>query len=201
MSEIISKTGLLPALSKISKERTTQSVNLQEKRKSNFSHIQIGEDSMCIKHFWSTETYKDARFMEANEGFVNPYLISTCTHSSDEFIKSMFSNPVTNEGKVIFDDVDDEHVSGKHLNSVQETAGSKFQHFLSSLARVVLTSESHFVFCFDKNRDILSQLETYNIKELNFVRRNGFSHRLEYSDFLQRYCFLAFQFDERFEKL
>ena len=80
----------------------------------------------------------------------------------------------------------------------QLTVGTKFQHFLSDFANIVLSCEPQFVFCFDSSRDLSSQLEMFNIKELNFVRRNGYPYRFDFADLLQKYCFLAFEYDERY---
>ena len=87
----------------------------------------------------------------------------------------------------------------QHPASAQQTAGARFQHFLAQLTSDILAAAPHFVICLDQagSRDLPAQLETFNIKELNFVRRNGFCHRLTFAELLQRYCFLAFQYDER----
>ena len=69
------------------------------------------------------------------------------------------------------------------------------------------------MFCFDQGRDLPTQLEAWNIKELTLVRRNGYSRsatlgifglnivptfrRLTFAELLSRYCFLAFNYDER----
>ena len=91
-----------------------------------------------------------------------------------------------------------EEERGHSQATSQLTAGTKFQHFLSDFANLVLSCEPHLVFCLDSSRDLPSQLETFNIKELNFVRRNGYSYRLDFAELLQRYCFLAFEYDERY---
>ena len=80
----------------------------------------------------------------------------------------------------------------------QLTTGTKFRHFLSDFASIILTCEPNLVFCFDSTQDLSSQLEMYNIKELNFVRRNGYPYRFDFADLLQKYCFLAFEYDERY---
>ena len=96
------------------------------------------------------------------------------------------------------DDMDTERNKVYSQTTSQLTVGTKFQHFLSDFANLVLSCEPQFVFCFDSSRDLSSQLEVFNIKELNFVRRNGYPYRLDFADLLQKYCFLAFEYDERY---
>ena len=167
LNELLSKTGLFSALSKISKERVNHQVNLGEKRKNNnFSTIHVQDEEISMKHFWKTETYNDKNFITCNECFVNPQLLNILINSSDEFIKSMFISPVGKDGKLVFENEIGENGEIVHsLITHQETVGSKFQHFLSSFGKLFLATEPHFVFCFDMNQDLLSQLEIYNIKE------------------------------------
>ena len=200
LRETISRTGLLTYLSKMSRQRISEGGD-EENWRINYETIKVSNGFLTINHFWGEECYKIANFFSDNEGFLNPDLISTLISSSDDTIKSIFLNPVDKEGKIIFDVEDENYPECQknlhYLSKLQETIGSKFQHLLSHLARIVISTELHFVFCFDLKKDLLLQVEKFNIKELNFVRRNGYSTRLDYADFLQRYCFLAFNFDER----
>lgn len=44
---------------------------------------------------------------------------------------------------------------------------------------------------------VLKQLRCAGVLETIRIRQNGFSHRLTFADFLKRYCFLAFGFNEK----
>ena len=197
LRELLSRAGLLAALARTSHQRLTQEVDMDQ-RYGDLRHSTIGAGSLTVQHFWGEETYTDTGFLEANEGFVSPDIISTLASSGDEAIKLMFSCPLNTRGKVVFGA---EEAGGRlqHPASAQQTAGARFQHFLAQLTSDILAAAPHFVICLDQagSRDLPAQLETFNIKELNFVRRNGFCHRLTFAELLQRYCFLAFQYDER----
>ena len=197
LREIISRTGLLTCLSKMSRQRISEEIDT-DNWKSNFETLKVSNGFLTINHFWGEECYKIQNFFSDNERFINPDVISMLITSSDDTIKSIFLNPLNKQGKILFEvDEENDQKNLQYLTKSQETIGNKFQHFLSHLAGILISSELHFVFCFDLNKDLLLQVEKFNIKELNFVRRNGYSTRLEYADFLQRYCFLAFNFDER----
>lgn len=44
---------------------------------------------------------------------------------------------------------------------------------------------------------VIKQLRYTGVLETIRIRQHGFSHRFNFADFLQRYCFLAFGFDEK----
>ena len=200
LREIISKTGLLSSLTKMSHDMIVNDDGQNELDLTNFKHLTRIEGNIQMKHFWGVETYEEKQFLRCNECFVNPDLVTVLSSSADESLKSMFTSHVSEEGKMMINNMDRGELETRKLHqltSSQQTVAAKFQHLLSSVVRLILTCEPHFVFCFDSGKDLDSQVELFNIKELNFVRRNGYSHRLDFADFLQRYCFLAFNFDER----
>lgn len=50
--------------------------------------------------------------------------------------------------------------------------------------------------CFEANK-VIKQLRYTGVMETIKIRQHGFSHRILFSDFLKRYCFLAYGFNER----
>lgn len=50
--------------------------------------------------------------------------------------------------------------------------------------------------CFEPNK-VVKQLRYTGVLETIRIRQHGFSHRLLFSDFLKKYCFLAYAYDER----
>ncbi len=50
--------------------------------------------------------------------------------------------------------------------------------------------------CFETNK-VIKQLRYTGVLETIRIRQFGFSHRLLFSDFLKRYCFLGYAFNER----
>lgn len=50
--------------------------------------------------------------------------------------------------------------------------------------------------CFEASK-VIKQLRYTGVLETIKIRQHGFSHRLLFSDFLKRYCFLGYSFNER----
>lgn len=50
--------------------------------------------------------------------------------------------------------------------------------------------------CFEASK-VVKQLRYTGVLETIRIRQHGFSHRITFSDFLKRYCFLAYTFNER----
>lgn len=50
--------------------------------------------------------------------------------------------------------------------------------------------------CFEPTK-VIKQLRYTGVLETIRIRQHGFSHRITFSDFLKRYCFLGFGFNER----
>lgn len=48
-----------------------------------------------------------------------------------------------------------------------------------------------------ESQKVLKQLRCTGVLETIRIRQHGFSHRLSFADFLKRYCFLAFGFNEK----
>lgn len=48
-----------------------------------------------------------------------------------------------------------------------------------------------------ESQKVLKQLRCTGVLETIRIRQHGFSHRLTFTDFLKRYCFLAFGFNEK----
>ena len=195
--ELLSRTGLLSTLSNLSRQRLEKEINL-ETCLPTFQHIQHSDGWMTAKHFWGEESYLVRQFLQDNESFVSPELLAILCSSSDDLIKSMFQNPVDSQGKTVFskEETQEDQSNKKHfLMESQQTLAVKFQYLVSYLMNLVTKTSLHFVFCLDSSQDLSSQLEIFKIKELNFVRRNGFSHRPDFASFLLRYCFLGKDFN------
>lgn len=50
---------------------------------------------------------------------------------------------------------------------------------------------------FFESSKVITQLRYTGVLETIRIRQHGFSHRILFSDFLKRYCFLVYAFDER----
>ncbi|KAK7081389.1 Myosin-IIIa, partial [Halocaridina rubra] len=87
-----------------------------------------------------------------------------------------------------------------------QTLGMNFRYSLIELLYKLTNSQPHFVRCIRSNMDnsgsifdrdmIKHQLKYHAICDTIKIRQQGFSHRIPYEEFLRRYQFLAFEFDE-----
>nr|CAD7429069.1 unnamed protein product [Timema monikensis] len=89
----------------------------------------------------------------------------------------------------------------------QQTVSTYFRYSLMDLLQKMVSGTPQFVRClkpndtreprlFDSGK-VVKQLRYTGVLETIRIRQNGFSHRLPFADFLKRYCFLAFGFEER----
>ncbi|XP_046413203.1 myosin-IIIb-like isoform X2 [Neodiprion fabricii] len=89
----------------------------------------------------------------------------------------------------------------------QQTVATYFRFSLMDLLQKMVSGSPQFVRCikpndsksprlFDKEK-VIKQLRYTGVLETIRIRQNGFSHRIPFNDFLKRYCFLAFGYDER----
>ncbi|XP_050690144.1 neither inactivation nor afterpotential protein C-like isoform X2 [Eriocheir sinensis] len=88
-----------------------------------------------------------------------------------------------------------------------QTLGMNFRYSLIELLYKLTNSQPHFVRCFRSNMDnsgtvfdrdmIKHQIKYHAVCDTIAIRQQGFSHRIPYQEFLRRYQFLAFEFDEQ----
>ncbi|XP_066969641.1 neither inactivation nor afterpotential protein C [Macrobrachium rosenbergii] len=87
-----------------------------------------------------------------------------------------------------------------------QTWGMTFRYSLIELLYKLTNSQPHFVRCIRSNMDnsesifdrdmIKHQVKYHAVCDTIRIRQQGFSHRIPYQEFLRRYQFLAFEFDE-----
>ncbi|CRL04515.1 CLUMA_CG017591, isoform A [Clunio marinus] len=89
----------------------------------------------------------------------------------------------------------------------QQTVATYFRFSLMDLLQKMVSGQPQFVRCikpndikasknFDESK-VIKQLRYTGVLETIKIRQNGFSHRLLFSDFLRKYSFLAYSFNER----
>ncbi|KAK7063234.1 Myosin-IIIa, partial [Halocaridina rubra] len=89
----------------------------------------------------------------------------------------------------------------------QQTVATYFRYSLMDLLQKMVNGTPHFVRCIKPNdekapdsfesKKVKRQLQYAGVMETVRIRQHGYSHRIPFADFLRRYCFLAFNFDER----
>uniref|UniRef100_S4RA42 non-specific serine/threonine protein kinase n=1 Tax=Petromyzon marinus TaxID=7757 RepID=S4RA42_PETMA len=94
---------------------------------------------------------------------------------------------------------------GETVNMKTQTVSSSFRFSLMDLLSKMATGLPHFVRCIKPNNDrqeqkfdrekVLVQLRYTGILETIHIRRQGFSHRIPFHEFVNRYYILAFKAD------
>ncbi|KAL5006118.1 hypothetical protein ScPMuIL_017276 [Solemya velum] len=92
------------------------------------------------------------------------------------------------------------------MTRLQQTVATYFRFSLMDLLAKMVAGIPHFVRCIRPNEDKLPnefnsekvtiQLRSTGVLETTRIRREGFSHRIPFSEFLRRYYILGFGWDE-----
>ncbi|XP_036377268.1 myosin-IIIa [Megalops cyprinoides] len=91
-------------------------------------------------------------------------------------------------------------------NMRTQTVASYFRYSLMDLLSKMVAGQPHFVRCIKPNNDrharkfdrekVLVQLRYTGVLETAKIRRQGYSHRILFANFIKRYCILAFRANE-----
>ncbi|XP_048030659.1 LOW QUALITY PROTEIN: myosin-IIIa [Megalobrama amblycephala] len=101
---------------------------------------------------------------------------------------------------------DSTHHPRETTNMKTQTVASYFRYSLMDLLSKMVAGQPHFVRCIKPNNDrqahkfdrekVLIQLRYTGILETAKIRRQGYSHRILFNNFIERYSILAFRANE-----
>ncbi|XP_035785819.1 myosin-IIIb-like isoform X2 [Anopheles albimanus] len=184
-------------------------------------------DAVCfaIHHFAGRVVYQADGFLEKNRNFLPAEIIQLIRQSQYDMIRFLFQCPITKTGNLysaIQDTGSRQNVSSfikvdtkEKFNSrglasqsrAQQTVATYFRYSLMDLLQKMVTGTPQFIRCIKPNEQkaaktfesakVLKQLRYTGVLETIRIRQHGFSHRFTFADFLRKYCFLAYSFDER----
>uniref|UniRef100_A0A182Q3R7 non-specific serine/threonine protein kinase n=1 Tax=Anopheles farauti TaxID=69004 RepID=A0A182Q3R7_9DIPT len=184
-------------------------------------------DAVCfaIHHFAGRVVYQADGFLEKNRNFLPAEIIQLIRQSQYDMIRFLFQCPITKTGNLYsaiqdtgsrqnvpsFIKVDTkEKFNSRGLASqsrAQQTVATYFRYSLMDLLQKMVTGTPQFIRCIKPNElkavksfdaaKVLKQLRYTGVLETIRIRQHGFSHRFTFADFLRKYCFLAYSFDER----
>ncbi|KAI4486879.1 hypothetical protein M0802_012249 [Mischocyttarus mexicanus] len=192
--------------------------------KSKF-YVRPKSDAVCfaVHHFAGRVVYQAEGFLEKNRNFLPPEVIQLVRQSQFDMVRFLFQCPITKTGNLYsavhetdsrklsqFNQNTKERYSSRGLASqsrAQQTVATYFRYSLMDLLQKMVSGSPQFVRCikpndsrspryFDKEK-VVKQLRYTGVLETIRIRQNGFSHRIPFNEFLKRYCFLAFGYDER----
>ncbi|KAG5313772.1 MYO3A protein, partial [Pseudoatta argentina] len=185
--------GLLALLDEESRFPRATNRSLIEKFHNNIKskfYVRPKSDAVCfaIYHFAGRVVYQAEGFLEKNRNFLPPEVIQLVRQSQ----------------------YDMERYSSRGLASqsrAQQTVATYFRYSLMDLLQKMVSGSPQFVRCIKPNDSksprffhkdkVVKQLRYTGVLETIRIRQNGFSHRIPFNEFLKRYCFLAFGYDER----
>ncbi|CAB3239895.1 unnamed protein product [Arctia plantaginis] len=188
-------------------------------------YVRPKSDAICfaVHHFAGRVVYQAEGFLEKNRNFLPPEVVQLMRQSQHDIIRFLFQCPITKTGNLyspLHGDVLDrslespindvrERFNSRGLASqsrAQQTVSTYFRYSLMELLQKMVSGTPQFVRCLKPNDSrspkhfdsakILKQLRYTGVLETIRIRQNGFSHRLAFEEFLKRYSFLAFSYDE-----
>ncbi|CAD0194743.1 unnamed protein product [Chrysodeixis includens] len=189
-------------------------------------YVRPKSDAICfaVHHFAGRVVYQADGFLEKNRNFLPPEVVQLMRQSQYDIIRFLFQCPITKTGNLyspLQGDMDSrslesptsgdvrERFNSRGLASqsrAQQTVSTYFRYSLMELLQKMVSGTPQFVRCLKPNDSrspkhfdsakILKQLRYTGVLETIRIRQNGFSHRLTFEDFLKRYGFLAFSYDE-----
>ncbi|KAI4806778.1 hypothetical protein KUCAC02_017577 [Chaenocephalus aceratus] len=134
---------------------------------------------------------------------------SNLAHTKGKGINTMRS-PRTPSRTITFakqgESVDTPYHPRETTNMRTQTVASYFRYSLMDLLSKMVAGQPHFVRCIKPNNDrqankfdrekVLVQLRYTGVLETAKIRRQGYSHRIVFANFMKRYYILAFHADE-----
>ncbi|XP_059607576.1 myosin-IIIb-like isoform X2 [Phlebotomus argentipes] len=219
--------GLLALLDEESRFPRATDKSLIEKFHQNVKskfYIRPKSDAVCfaIHHFAGRVVYQADGFLEKNRNFLPSEVIQLVRQSSYDMVRFLFQCPITKTGN-LYSALQDTGTKQNVINSdtkercnsrglasqsrAQQTVSTYFRYSLMDLLQKMVAGSPQFVRCIKPNDakesrrfeapKVLKQLRYTGVLETIRIRQHGFSHRFPFAEFLKRYCFLAFGFDEK----
>ncbi|XP_055618927.1 myosin-IIIb-like isoform X2 [Toxorhynchites rutilus septentrionalis] len=205
--------GLLALLDEESRFPRSNDRSLIEKFHNNIKskfYQRPKSDAVCfaIHHFAGRVVYQADGFLEKNRNFLPAEIIQLIRQSNlysaihDTGSRQNVSNLIKVDTK--------EKFNSRGLASqsrAQQTVATYFRYSLMDLLQKMVTGTPQFIRCIKPNdmkaaksfepAKVLKQLRYTGVLETIRIRQHGFSHRLTFAEFLKRYYFLGYGFEER----
>uniref|UniRef100_A0A8C7Y737 non-specific serine/threonine protein kinase n=1 Tax=Oryzias sinensis TaxID=183150 RepID=A0A8C7Y737_9TELE len=174
-----------------------------------------------IHHYAGKVIYNAAGFLSKNRETLPADIILLLRSSENELIRKLVTHPLTKTGKeatlllsgfcgVFSPDPtncgDAPYHPRETTNMKTQTVASYFRYSLMDLLSKMVAGQPHFVRCIKPNNDrqankfdrekVLVQLRYTGVLETAKIRRQGYSHRILFANFIKRYYLLAFNAHE-----
>uniref|UniRef100_A0A8C1S737 non-specific serine/threonine protein kinase n=1 Tax=Cyprinus carpio TaxID=7962 RepID=A0A8C1S737_CYPCA len=162
-----------------------------------------------IHHYAGKVIYNAGGFLAKNRDALPADIVLLLRSSENELICKLVTHPLTKTGlnypqKIMYRDTT--HHPRETTNMKTQTVASYFRYSLMDLLSKMVAGQPHFVRCIKPNNDrqahkfdrekVLIQLRYTGILETAKIRRQGYSHRILFNNFIERYSILAFRANE-----
>lgn len=199
--------GILALLDEESRFPKASDLTLVEKFQDNIlsEYMKTSKETntyFSVTHYAGKVTYDATGFLEKNRDTLSTDIMHVLHQSTDKTVSSLFqdvpgsNSPLARGGN----NPGDSKFSSIATNRFQQTVSTHFRQSLRSLLSKVIKSDPHFVRCLRPNIQnspnildqdkVLEQLRNTGVLETTKIRRQGFSDRIPFRDFVKRYKFL-----------
>uniref|UniRef100_A0A8C7D911 non-specific serine/threonine protein kinase n=1 Tax=Oncorhynchus kisutch TaxID=8019 RepID=A0A8C7D911_ONCKI len=163
-----------------------------------------------IHHYAGKVIYNAAGFLSKNRDTLPADIVLLLRSSENQLIRKLVTHPLTKTGKHTRSNSNSgdtgtgetTHHPRESTNMRTQTVASYFRYSLMDLLSKMVAGQPHFVRCIKPNNDrqaskfdrekVLVQLRYTGVLETAKIRRQGYSHRILYTNFVNRYYILAF---------
>lgn len=161
-----------------------------------------------INHYAGQVRYTADKFLEKNRDTLAAKLVSACQQSSNALINDIFNGEVSETGAVIASARSRTNSRGQVTRPATQTAkrtitvGAQFENSLRVLMEKLDGCAAHFVRCIKPNlgqaanrfedKFVTDQLRYTGMLETCRIRREGYSYRPSFDNFMERFGLLAY---------
>ncbi|ELU11296.1 hypothetical protein CAPTEDRAFT_226099 [Capitella teleta] len=197
----------------------------QNLRSQFFSRPRSQALTFAVDHYAGKVEYDATGFLEKNRDRLASEMISVMRLSQISLVRSLFNSHITKTGNLAYNSLGSgansansstgssvsirsaSNGTSSSQSRTQQTIATYFRYSLMDLLSKMVAGTPHFVRCirpnvenspgfFDKEK-VMLQLRYTGVLETTKIRRQGFSHRIAFSEFLRRYYILGFNFNEK----
>uniref|UniRef100_A0A670J9N1 non-specific serine/threonine protein kinase n=1 Tax=Podarcis muralis TaxID=64176 RepID=A0A670J9N1_PODMU len=184
------------------------------------------EDNLKSKYFWRPKRidltfgiyhyagkvlYNASGFLNKNRDTLPADIVLLLRSSENYLTRQLVIHPLTKTGNVSYstnsEPEDSTHHPRETTNMKTQTVASYFRYSLMDLLSKMVVGQPHFVRCIKPNNDrqankydrekVLVQLRYTGILETARIRRQGYSHRILFANFIERYYLLCYKSSDK----
>uniref|UniRef100_A0A670JA84 non-specific serine/threonine protein kinase n=1 Tax=Podarcis muralis TaxID=64176 RepID=A0A670JA84_PODMU len=166
-----------------------------------------------IYHYAGKVLYNASGFLNKNRDTLPADIVLLLRSSENYLTRQLVIHPLTKTGNVFrhcidkSEPEDSTHHPRETTNMKTQTVASYFRYSLMDLLSKMVVGQPHFVRCIKPNNDrqankydrekVLVQLRYTGILETARIRRQGYSHRILFANFIERYYLLCYKSSDK----